>query len=498
SKPTFFGIEGAEQNAFTLWSFDDAIRLKDQILNMFRSAVLERNAEKRKEMLTFVVVGAGFTGVEMVGELGEYVQELCKEHHIERSEVNLFVVDMMDKILPIMPDALIRKAERRLLKLGVKTITRSKITGVKENSVVLGDREIASRTVIWTAGVEGSDLAAKLDVEQKGRARLLTNDKLQLPDRHEVYVVGDNIFYIPEGSTAPVPQMVENAEAAAPLIAYNIAAEFLNKPKKSFKPTFHGMMVSIGSRYGVAHVGLPSMMFKLTGFLAMLSKHMINMLYLFQILGFNKVYSYLLHEIFHVRNRRSFVGGYLSKRSSNFWLVPLRMFVGYMWVSEGWEKLQQILDDPNKVFLIPASPNDATAAASEAVEGAVKVVALPVWGWLHNIVDWSMNVFYTADYGFSTLAYIFQAGMVCAEIGFGLMLIAGLFTAPAAIITFAMGAMIWVSGMAPVDMLWYMAASIALIGGSGSTFGLDYYVYPWLKKVCRKLPIVKRFYLYAD
>ncbi|MBC8080385.1 MAG: FAD-dependent oxidoreductase [Gorillibacterium sp.] len=498
SKPTFFGIEGAEQNAFTLWSFEDAIRLKDQILQMFRLAVTERDAVKRKELLTFVVVGAGFTGVEMIGELGEYVQELCKEHHINRSEVNLYVVDMMDKILPIMPDALIRKAEKRLLKLGVKTVTRSRITAVKENSVVLGDREIAARTVIWTAGVEGSDLAANLDVEQKGRARLLTNDKLQLPDRNEVYVVGDNIFYIPEGATAPVPQMVENAEAAAPLIAHNIAAEFLNKPKKSYKPTFHGMMVSIGSRYGVAHVGLPNMMFKLSGFMAMLSKHMINMLYLFQICGFNKVYSYLLHEIFHVRNRRSFVGGYLSKRSPNFWLVPLRMFVGFMWLSEGWEKLNKIIDDPNKIFLIPASPNDATAAAS-AAEGAVEIAALPVWGWLSNIVDWSMNTFfYTSDYGFSTLAYVFQTGMVCAEIVFGLMLIGGLFTAPVAIMTFAMGAMIWVSGMAPLDMLWYMVASIALIGGSGSTFGLDYYVYPWLKKVWRKLPIIKRFYLYAD
>lgn len=500
SKPTFFGIEGAEQNSFTLWSYDDAIRLREQIQNMFRAAVQERNPQKRKEMLTFVVVGAGFTGVEMIGELAEYVQELCKEHYVDRSEVELYVVDMMDKILPILPDALIRKAEKRLLKLGVKTITKSKITGVKTNGVVLGDREISSRTVIWTAGVEGSDIAAKVDAERKGRARLLTNDKLQLPDRNEVYVVGDNIFYIPEGSSAPVPQMVENAEAAAPLIAYNIASDIFGRAKKSYKPTFHGMMVSIGSRYGVAYVGLPSMMFKLTGFMAMLSKHMINMLYLFQVCGFNKVYAYLLHEIFHVRNRRSFIGGYLSKRSPNFWLVPLRMFVGFMWLREGLNKVESVLNDPNKIFLIPAPANgDATAAASAAAEGTVQQVALPVWGWLKNIVDWSMDTFfYTSNGGFTGMATVFQTGMVCAEIIFGLMLIGGLFTAPVAIMTMAMGIMIWVSGMAPQEMLWYLFASVALIGGSGSTFGLDYYVYPWLKKVWRKIPLVKRFYLYAD
>ncbi|MDZ4938519.1 6-phosphogluconate dehydrogenase, partial [Clostridium perfringens] len=137
--------------------------------------------------------------------------------------------------------------------------------------------------VIWTAGVEGSDVVGNMDVEQKGRKRILTNDKLQVPAHPNVYVVGDNIFYIPEGAAAPVPQMVENAELAAPVIAHNIVAELLNKPMKSYKPTFHGTMVCIGSRYGVANVGLPGHMFRLSGFMAMLVKHMINMLYLFQV-----------------------------------------------------------------------------------------------------------------------------------------------------------------------------------------------------------------------
>ncbi|WP_058300828.1 NAD(P)/FAD-dependent oxidoreductase [Gorillibacterium timonense] len=520
SKPTYFGIPGAEEHAFSLWSFDDAVNLKEQILNMFRNGVKERNAAKRKEMLTFVVVGAGFTGVEMIGELAEYVQDLCREHHIERSEVDLYVVDMVDKILPILPEKLIKKSERYLKKLGVNIITGSKITGVTEQGVQLGNRAIASKTVIWTAGVEGSELAGNLDVEQKGRKRLLTNDKLQVPDRPEVYVVGDNIFYIPEGATAPVPQMVENAEQAAPIIAHNIASEFLGKPKKSYKPSFHGMMVSIGSRYGVANVGLPNMMFQLTGFMAMLSKHAINILYLSQVLGFNKVYSYLLHEIFHVKHRRSFLGGHFSKRSPNFWLVPLRIFIGVKWFQEGWEKLGKIMDDPNKIFLIPASSvakdgtagaslaeatkagaeavgADAVAAASKATSEALS--ALPVWDWVHKIVDWSMNLFfYTNDGGFTGLAKVFQFGMVGAELICGALLILGLFSAPAAIITIAMGCMIWVSGMAPPEMLWYLFAGFALIGGSGSTLGLDYYVYPWLKKVARRIPIIKRYYLYAD
>ncbi|MNE99058.1 hypothetical protein D3C80_1976740 [compost metagenome] len=88
--------------------------------------------------------------------------------------------------------------------------------------------------------------------------------------------------------------------------------------------------------------------------------------------------------------------------------------------------------------------------------------------------------------------------MVLAELVVGLLLILGLFSAPAAVVAFAMGAMVWVSGMAPKEMLWYLAASIALIGGSGSTFGLDYYVYPYLKKQWKRLPIVRRWYIYTD
>lgn len=500
SKPTFFGTPGADQYAFTLWSYEDAVRLRERFAEMFRQAAKVRDAAARKELLTFVVVGAGFTGVEMVGELAEYVDELCGDFRIDRSEVNVHVVDMAPSILPILPEGLIRKAEKHLRKLDVHVTTGVKISGVTERSVQLGDREIPSRTVIWTAGIEGSELIERLDIEQQGRRRILTNDKLQSVDHPNVYVVGDNIFYIPEGETRPVPQMVENAEQAAPLIAHNIAADLRNEPKKSYKPSFHGTMVCIGSRYGVANVGTPKKMYPLSGFPAMLLKHLINMLYLFEICGFNKVYSYMLHEFFHVNHRRSFVGGHFAKRSPNFWLVPLRIFVGAMWFIEGWAKLMKIVKDPGTIFLIPAKVADGTSGASIAAEGAAEAVqALPVPGFIDSIVQSSMDLmFYHGDGSFTAMAYVFQTGMVLAELLFGTLLLIGLFTAVSSVVTVAMGAMVWVSGMAAPDMLWYMAAGIALIGGSGSTFGLDYYVLPPLKKWWKTIPWVKRWYLYAD
>ncbi|AJS61052.1 FAD-dependent oxidoreductase [Paenibacillus sp. IHBB 10380] len=517
SKPTFFGIPGAEENTFSLWSFDDAVRLKQQIRNMFSEASKESDPIIRKTKLSFVVVGAGFTGVELVGEMAEFRDELCKEFYIEPKDVRLVVADMAPKILPILPDKLIAKSEKHLRKMGVEIITSAKITGVEPTAVKLGDQEVAANTIIWTAGVEGSDLVGTLDVKQEGRKRIVTNDKLQSLDHENVYVVGDNIFYIPEGETRPVPQMVENAEAAAPIIAHNIHSDVTGKDKKSYKPTFHGTMVSIGSRYGVANVGLPSKMFMLTGFMALLSKHFINMFYLSMVAGFNKVWTYMMHEFFHVENRRSFLGGHFSKRSPNFWLVPLRIYLGWMWLHEGWEKLGKIIEEPSRIFLIPASPlADATSAASEAVSNVAQAVdaqtaasavastgetltALPVPGFITSLMNTFMDIFfYHADGSYTILAQVFQTGMVLAEITFGILLILGLFTAIASIATVGMGVMIWTSGMAPYEMLWFVTAAIATIGGSGSVFGLDYYVLPWLKKQWKKIPLVRRWYLFTD
>src|SRR5690606_20898124 len=137
--------------------------------------------------------------------------------------------------------------------------------------------------------------------------------------------------------------------------------------------------------------------------------------------------------------------------------------------------------DPGNIFLIPAKAVDGTSAASDATSSASvaaesAVEALPVPGFIESIVDWSMDLlFYKSDGGYTALAAVFQTGMVFAEVLLGLFLIIGLFTAVSSVATVAMGLMIWASGMASAEMLWYIFGGIALIGGSGSTVGLDYY-----------------------
>lgn len=508
SKPTFYGCEGAKKYALTLWSYEDAIRIKSHIWEMMGKASVETDMAKRASYLTFFVIGCGFTGIEMIGELAEWRDRLCHTFSIDPSEVKLYVVDMMPKVLPMFNDKLIAKTEKRLEKLGVEILVNTNITEVKEDSVCIEGRGcIPTHTSIWAAGVEGSDIMNQLDVSKKGRNRVETDAKLRSVDHKDVFVVGDNIFFIPEGEDRPVPQMVENAEHSSALVAKNVEATIKEKELKDYKPHFHGAMVCIGGRYGVAQVGTDKKMYGFTGFIAMFIKHFINCFYFLQVAGFNKIWTYMKHEFFHVKDRRSFLGGYFAKRSPNFWLVPLRMYLGVMWLIEGLEKLPKVLEDPSNIFLMPSRAVDAASAASEWVEEGAEAVdavstygaALPVPEFIQGIVDWSMGlIFYNPDGTFTAMATVFQTLMVVGEIAVGLCLIGGLFTAFASIVSIVMGLMIWSSGMAPYEMLWYIFGGVATIGGSGSTFGMDYYVLPWLKKYWKKIPLVKKWYLYTD
>ncbi|MGM0640817.1 MAG: FAD-dependent oxidoreductase [Thermotogota bacterium] len=511
SKPTFFGCKGAEKNAFTLWSFDDAVKIKQQIKNSFIKASEENDVWKRRKLLSFIIIGSGFTGVEMAGELGEWVNRLSDEYGIDRAEVKIYNMDLLKKILPMLEDSLIDKTAKRLRKLGVEILTESNITEVKEDGVVINDeRFIEAGTIIWTAGIEGSDIVEKSEeLPVIARGRVQTDEYLRAKGKEDVFIVGDNIFFIPEGEEKPVPQMVENAEHSSALVAKNLTATIKEKELKPYNPSFHGVMVSVGGRYAVAQVGNPKKPIKFSGWIAMFIKHFINVIYFIQIAGFHKPWNYVIDEFFHVPDKRSFLGGHFAKRSPNFWLLPLRIFVGWKWLEEGLAKVGDVIKNPNDIFLIPAKATDSSTAATGtgewAEEGEAAAETASEWGealgvpeWIEGIVEWSMDlIFYTPEGDFTFMATVFQSAMVFAEIIFGVLLIIGMFTAFSSIATVGMGAMIWASGMAPVEMLWYFVGGIALIGGSGSTFGVDYYLLPWLKKKWKNLKWVKKWYLYS-
>ncbi len=180
-------------------------------MNCFRQASSEPDAEKKRELLSFYVIGAGLTGVEMAGELAEYIPILCDFMDIDRRLVSLTVVDALSKVVPNLPDKPSTKIRRRLEKMGVEIRLDTKVARVGEGFIDLARGEEVSRhiagSVIWTAGIEGAAIAqaAAGTLSGKGRGRVVTDGFLRSVDDKRVFVVGDNLFYIPEGGYGARP-----------------------------------------------------------------------------------------------------------------------------------------------------------------------------------------------------------------------------------------------------------------------------------------------------
>jgi NADH dehydrogenase len=366
-EPEYYGIPGIKEHAFTIWSFEDALRIRRHIEDVFRRAAAEKDAEKRAQLLTFVIAGAGFTGIELAGELKDQRRVLCRAHHIDEKEVRIIVVEALDAIIPNLPRALQQKATRYLEKRGVQIMLRAPIIGADHDSVLLGgNRSIAARTFVWTCGIQGCEFAGNLAltkgkcanrmcrfattqgtcgvkdctfskdryIEGK-RGRLLANEYMQSVDYPNVYIAGDVAWHL-EGKRVN-PQIVEAAVQTAHTAAHNIIADITNGQMKAFRSRYHGIMVSLGAFSGVAHV----MGISLTGIFAIGVKHLINMVHLFGTAGVNQVWEYVKCEFLDVKNERSFVGGLASYKVRGYWPLLLRLWLGFMWVVEATDKITQ-------------------------------------------------------------------------------------------------------------------------------------------------------------
>ena len=166
SEPAFFGVPGVKENGFTLWSLEDALRIKAHIKNRVKEASFERNAEKRKRMLTFVVAGSGFTGIEMAGELLEWKTTLAKEYRVDEKEIRLLVVEAMSTILNMLDRKQADKAEKYMVKKGMTILKNSPIVEVAPNKIVLkSGEEIETNTLIWTCGIQANEEVKEYGLE---------------------------------------------------------------------------------------------------------------------------------------------------------------------------------------------------------------------------------------------------------------------------------------------------------------------------------------------
>jgi NADH dehydrogenase len=532
-----FNIPGVKEHAFYLWSLDEAIKIRCHIEETVRKAAKETDEQKRKQMLTFVVAGGGFTGVEMVGELIEWLPVLCKENGIDhKKEVRLILAEALGNILSMLGEKPRAKAFANLQKRGVEIMLNSLITQVSADGFVTRHGvEIATKTLIWTCGIRGTQFCENLELTDGKIGRKLVNEFMQTPDHENVYVVGDGMWFLEDNRA--VPQIVEAAEqtarTAADTIIYAIKSELGLKAKepKPFKSNFHGYMISVGGTWAVSHTAGIAM----SGFPAMALKHMVNLYYQFTVAGVNAIWPYIKHEILEIKDRRSLIGGLAEYKVPSYWTTFLRMYLGVMWLIEGMQKVfggwltdlsgskvywgsadggagaSQVVAGASQVV---AGATEAVAAASQAVAGATQAVASATQAVVDTVGSASQAAdavqqfappllsqplgIYTwiNDTFVSQAPYLFQLVIVLAEVGIGLALIVGLFTFPAAIVSIGLSIMFIIGALAGKESLWYIAVSIVMLGGAGKAFGMDYWVMPWIKKIWNKTPLAKKTYLY--
>ncbi|MGL5313557.1 MAG: FAD-dependent oxidoreductase [Peptostreptococcaceae bacterium] len=520
SEPAFFGVPGVKENGFTLWSLEDALKIKAHIKNRVKEASYEKDAKKRQKMLTFVVAGSGFTGIEMAGELLEWKTTLANEYRVDESEIKILVVEAMSTILNMLDRKQADKAEKYMVKHGVEILKDSPIVEVNKESIKLKDgKVIPTETLIWTCGVQANQDLNELELQKARAGRYAANKYMQAEGQENIYVVGD-IAYVEETPGNGNPQIVEAAEQTAVTAVKNIVADIEKKEKVEFKSNYHGFMVSIGGRYGVANL----MGIKLSGFFAMVMKHLINMVYLFSVNNVHAVYHYLQHEFFAMKERRCIMRGHLSSKGNRLWLIPLRLYIGCLWVLEGLKKLigegtwDAAFEAASKTsgisdYVSTLMSNltvggdswvragninmpfewlqDAVSGASQAVEGATNMPT-PIFETMPKFYEAIMKIAMPNP----EIAVWAQRAVVLMEIGIGLCLIFGLFTFLASAASAFMTVNFIFSAMAGWDILWYTFGSIALMAGAGRTFGLDYYVMPWINNLVGNFWMGKRRPIY--
>ena len=297
SKPTYFGIPGAAEYTMPFWTLDDALAIKEKLHKTFKVA------GKSKKSISIYVIGAGLTGVEIAGELGEYASKMCKRYGISREDVKIVDIDALSHALPNFPEKVSVKTESILASQGVEMRFNTKVLNVKPGSMELdtaGNVEtVNADIIIWSAGITANCITEKLGKTlSTGKAgRLEENKYLQSVSDKHVYIVGDNMWYIPRHKTSSVLQMVENCEQSGATCANNIAYEITGKgKKKAYIPHLHGALVSLGNTKGIAYAGVDAFKFILPSPLAVLAKRGIFTFYLAQVVPLSMLPKVIINE----------------------------------------------------------------------------------------------------------------------------------------------------------------------------------------------------------
>jgi NADH:ubiquinone reductase (H+-translocating) len=255
-RPNYFGHDEFAQYAPGLKSLGDAEAIRAKILGAFELAATIEDENERARQMTFVLVGAGPSGVELAASLAELVKVTLRGnfHRIDPSKSAIILLDAGKRVLPTFAESISRKVVRRLEKLGVKVMTGVKVETVDDKGVIAGGKRIPSATVVWTAGVAASPIPKMLGTKTDRAGRALVDPFFRVVEAPGVFVVGDAASLMQNGH--PVPGVAQAAIQEGRYVGRLIASELKGREaKRPFRYFDKGNMAVVGKNYAVLERG---------------------------------------------------------------------------------------------------------------------------------------------------------------------------------------------------------------------------------------------------
>ncbi|MBI2685646.1 MAG: NAD(P)/FAD-dependent oxidoreductase [Acidobacteria bacterium] len=250
----YFGHEDWENLAPGLKTIEDATEIRRRVLSAFEAAENEPDVERRRGLLTFLIVGGGPTGVELAGTLGEIANDTLREdfRSFRPEEARILLIESGPRILSAFPDHLAAAAERSLLALGVRVRSGIAVAAIDDAGISMANGErIPSKTVLWAAGVKASPLGAMLGAELDRAGRVIVTQTCQLPGRPEVFVLGDMAAL----KDMPLPGVAPVAMQQGRYVADAIGGLLMNRELKPFSYLNKGNLATIGRAKAIADFG---------------------------------------------------------------------------------------------------------------------------------------------------------------------------------------------------------------------------------------------------
>ncbi len=266
SETNFFGMADVEKNAYTMKTLNDAVVLRNRIIDMLEQAENETNPILRKSFLNFVVAGGGFAGIETAGELMDLILDARKHYHsIHKDDLKVVVIEALPMILPGFNEKLAEFAKQKLIERGIDIKLQTAITSFDGNEVTTKSIDqnqkdpvdeskvdsIRTKTLIWTAGVTPVN-TIKRSMLKTDRGKVIINEYLEVQDFPGVFAIGDCALFLNPETKRPFPPTAQIAEAQAKTAAKNLIALIKNSKKEKFEYHSKGQMAIIGKRSGIA------------------------------------------------------------------------------------------------------------------------------------------------------------------------------------------------------------------------------------------------------